>query len=176
MDPKTLAERRDDGQVVDVRQPDEWQAGRIDGALNIPEDELADRLDELDRARPVVTVCRTGSRSALAAAYLAEQGLDAENLDGGMLSWAEAGLRYATPDGRTGTVVDPEVRPDDGQDEYQRLQADFMSLVFEVQEHFGDHEPTEEEIRGFLKDRLVGEGRSPEDADEVLGRIDGGHV
>jgi rhodanese-related sulfurtransferase len=174
MDPKTLAERRDEVQIVDVRQPDEWQAGRIDGALHVPEDELAGRLDEFDRDRPVVTVCRSGSRSARAAAYLAEQGLDAENLDGGMLSWAEAGLAYATPDGRPGTVAEPGAGPDDSPDEYQRLQADFMSLVFEVQEHFGDHEPTEEEIRGFLRDRLVGEGKSPEEAEEVLGRIDGG--
>ena len=174
MDPRTLADRRDDVQIVDVREPDEWRAGRIDGALHIPRDGLADRLDELDRGRPVVTVCRSGSRSGRAAAYLAEEGFTAENLDGGMLAWEEAGLAYATPEGDPGTVAEPaepEDRPDDGSGGHQQLQADFIELSLAVQSHFGDHVPSEEEIQGYLRDRMIGEGRSADEADEVIARI-----
>jgi rhodanese-related sulfurtransferase len=174
MDPKTLAERRDAVQVVDVRDPNEWEAGHMDGALHIPQDDLAERLGELDPDRPVVTVCRSGSRSARAARYLADQGLEAENLEGGMLAWAEAGLPLSASDGRPGTVVEPEAPADDRDEGHQRLQAEFMSLILEVQEHFGDHEPSEEEIQGYLRERMIGEGRTPEEADEVLARITNG--
>ena len=49
MEPSALADRLGDVLVVDVREPDEWEAGRIDGARHIPLDELERRLDELDR-------------------------------------------------------------------------------------------------------------------------------
>ena len=165
-----LAGRGDEVQIVDVRYPNEWEAGRMDGSVHIVEDELDHRLDELDRGRPVVTVCRSGSRSARAARYLVEQGFDAESLDGGMLAWSEAGLDVTTPDGATGTVVEPEAPAEDLSEEHQRLHAEFMSLVFEVQARFGD-DATEEQIQGFLRDRMITEGRSPEEADEVIGRI-----
>lgn len=98
MDPKDLHNRQDQVQLVDVREPEEWQAGRIPGALWIRMDELADRLDELDTNQPVVTVCRSGNRSGKMAEFLTERGYRAENLEGGMQAWADAGLPVRTPD------------------------------------------------------------------------------
>src|SRR5688572_672692 len=57
MDVATLAARRPDVLILDVRHPHEWDAGRIEGAVHIPLDELEERLDELDAARPLVAVC-----------------------------------------------------------------------------------------------------------------------
>ena len=63
MDPKTVYERRHDAQLLDVREDEEWNAGRIEGAVHIPLAQLPARLAELDRDRPVVTVCRSGGPS-----------------------------------------------------------------------------------------------------------------
>ena len=172
MNAAELEKRRREVQIVDVRWPNEWEAGRIDGARHIPQDELDDRLEEIDRDRPVVTVCRSGTRSAAAAEQLRAQGFRAENLDGGMLAWAEHGLAVTTPAGEPGSVVDPEPPPDDRPVEHQRLQAEFMSLVSEIQEHLGEREPSDEEVRAYLRQRLINEGRSPEEADEFIARID----
>ena len=173
MDETTLERRRDEVQVVDVRWPNEWEAGHIDGAVHIPVDEVEDRLDELDRSRPVVTVCRSGNRSTDAARALSDQGFEAESLEGGMLAWEKAGLPFAGADGAPGRVAEPEPPPDDRSEEFQSLQADYMSLILEVQEHFGDHEPSEDEVRGYLRDRLIREGHSPDEADETMARITG---
>ncbi len=171
MDAETLGRRLDEAQVVDVRWPNEWDAGHIDGACHIPVDVLSDRLAELDRSRPVVTVCRSGSRSTDAARALSAEGFEAESLHGGMLAWEESGFPLVTSDGSPGRVVEPEPPAAHDSEEHQRLAADFVSLALEVQEHFGDHQPSEEEIRSYLRERMIGEGRSPEDADEVMARI-----
>ena len=52
MEPQTVHEQRDQLQVVDVREEDEWVAGRIEGARHIPLGQLAARIGELDRHRP----------------------------------------------------------------------------------------------------------------------------
>jgi len=52
MDAQTVAERLDQLQLVDVRYPSEWHLGHIEGAVNIPEEDLADRVDEIERDRP----------------------------------------------------------------------------------------------------------------------------
>jgi rhodanese-related sulfurtransferase len=174
MTPAELDARRDELQIVDVRWPNEWEAGRIEGALHIPQDELDDRLDEIDPGRPVVTVCRTGSRSAAAAEGLRTEGFQAENLDGGVEAWVALGLPLTTPEGRPGEVVDPEPPPDDRPIEHQRIQAEMMSVLFDLQERFGDREPSEEEVREFLRQRLIDEGRTPEEAEEFLASIDEG--
>ena len=171
MDPAELLARRQDVQIVDVRWPNEWEAGRIDGALHIPLDELDERLDEIDRGRPVVTVCRRGSRSAAAAEQLGADGIVAENLDGGLQRWADDGLPLISADGGPGMVVEPEPPPDDRPIEHQRLQAEMMNLLFDLQDHFGDREATDEEVRAFLRQRLIDEGRTPEEADEFLAGI-----
>ena len=80
IDPHSLASEFGRFQVVDVRYPNEWEAGHIDGAVHIPLDYVLDRVGELDPNRPVVTVCRSGSRSTEAAKELAGEGFDVQNL------------------------------------------------------------------------------------------------
>lgn len=104
MEPRSVHLRRDDLQIVDVREYDEWAAGRIAGARHIPLAELPARLAELDRDRPVVTVCRSGNCSGQAAAYLTRAGLSALNMDGGMKRWSRERLPFSTPDGRPGRI------------------------------------------------------------------------
>jgi rhodanese-related sulfurtransferase len=79
--------------VLDVREPEEWVAGHIEGALHIPLSTLPVRISELAVLEPVQTlvVCKVGGRSAQATAYLAREGYDAVNLAGGMLDWEAAG-------------------------------------------------------------------------------------
>ena len=173
MDAAVLAQRLDELQLVDVREPDEWDAGHIERARHIPAGALAGQLHELDRFRPVVTVCRSGSRSSDAARSLVAEGFRAESLDGGMLAWEEAGLEVVASDGSPGRVAEADAPGDDAAEGYQRLQADFMSLTLEIQEHFGGHDPSEEEIRAYLRQRLLDEGRSPDEADEVMSRVTG---
>jgi rhodanese-related sulfurtransferase len=105
VDPKTVNSRRGQVQLLDVREDDEWSAGRIDGATHISLSELPARLDELDRDRTVVTVCRSGARADKAAELLGGAGWTAEAMDGGMTSWAQAGLPVTTPDGAPGHVA-----------------------------------------------------------------------
>lgn len=172
MDPHQLAAQLDQVQVVDVRYPNEWEAGRIDGARHVPVDDLADRADELDGDRPVVTVCRSGDRSGWAAGWLREQGFDAVSLEGGMEAWAAAGLAYRAADGGPGQVAEPEPPPDDRPPEMRQLQDDLLGLIFAVSERFGEREPSEGELRAFLRERMIAEGRTPEEADAVLARMD----
>ncbi len=78
-----LAQRQTDGWlVVDVRQPSEVAEGAIEGALNIPLDQLRDRLDEL-AGRRVVCACAVGQRGHAATRLLRQHGIDAANLIGG---------------------------------------------------------------------------------------------
>lgn len=75
--------------VVDVREPREFAAGRLAGAVNIPLAELRRRLDEIPREGATVFVCRSGARSLTACGIAAGAGLSgACNLDGGLLAWA----------------------------------------------------------------------------------------
>lgn len=78
-------------QLVDVREPNEWAEGHIHGAVLIPLGELPVRMRELDPAKPVVVVCRSGNRSGRATQFLMQQGFqDVKNLAGGMLAWVQA--------------------------------------------------------------------------------------
>jgi rhodanese-related sulfurtransferase len=90
--------------VLDVREPDEWQAGHIDGALHIPLRELPGRLADVPEGQTLV-VCKVGGRSSQAAAYLLQQGHDVVNLDGGMLDWQGAGRPMVSETGGTPQVV-----------------------------------------------------------------------
>jgi rhodanese-related sulfurtransferase len=105
VDPHQVLERLTDVQLIDVREPDEWEAGRIEGARHIPMGELGGRLDEIDTHRPVVAVCRSGARSGRVVDVLRSRGYDAENLEGGMLAWEEAGLPFTAPGGGPGQVA-----------------------------------------------------------------------
>ena len=105
MDTGTVQTNRQDLQILDVREDDEWTAGRIEGAVHIPLGELDRRVSELDRDRPVVTVCRSGGRAGKAAELLSAAGLNAEVMDGGMTQWAEDKLPFSTPKGRPGHLA-----------------------------------------------------------------------
>ena len=91
--------------LLDVREPNEWQAGHAPDAQFIPLGEVAARTGELARDRRVVVICRVGGRSERAARLLIAQGFDAVNLAGGMRAWAASGLTVATDDGSPGTVI-----------------------------------------------------------------------
>lgn len=75
--------------LLDVREPSEAAICRIPGSVLIPLAELAARLSELPRDREIVVHCKSGRRSAQAAALLAERGLRARNLEGGILAWID---------------------------------------------------------------------------------------
>ena len=78
--------------VLDVRQPDEFRRGHINGAKLIPLGELGGRLKELPKNKEIVVVCATGNRSRSATKRLVNEGYDAFNMNGGMMSWARSGL------------------------------------------------------------------------------------
>ncbi|MDK1473238.1 rhodanese-like domain-containing protein [Streptomyces sp. 549] len=90
----TAADVPQDALLLDVREPHEWAAGRAGEAVHIPMGEVVERfgeITELAAERRVFVMCRVGGRSAQVTRYLAAQGIDAVNVDGGMLAWAEAG-------------------------------------------------------------------------------------
>lgn len=91
--------------LLDVREAAEWAAGHAPQARHIPLDRLSARLHELPHGRPVVTVCRSGSRSARAAALLAQSGHDVADVAGGMLAWVRAGHGVVGKHGRPGRVA-----------------------------------------------------------------------
>jgi rhodanese-related sulfurtransferase len=100
--PKRVAELIGAGktQLVDVREPYEYEAGRIAGGMHIELDHLPAEADSVDRGRPVVFYCRSGSRSAMAADAFRAAGYDAYNMAGGLEAWVESGLPIEPADGR----------------------------------------------------------------------------
>lgn len=90
--------------VLDVREPVEWDHGHIEGAVHIPLTQLPQRLTELPDGQTLV-VCKIGGRSAQAVGYLVQQGIDAVNLEGGMVDWADAGRPMVTETGASPQVV-----------------------------------------------------------------------
>jgi glyoxylase-like metal-dependent hydrolase (beta-lactamase superfamily II)/rhodanese-related sulfurtransferase len=85
-------------QIIDVREAAEFSdtLGHVPGATLLPLSELRQRLGEIDAARPVVAVCRSGVRSAQAVTLLVKAGLPrVANLAGGMLRWRAEGLAVA---------------------------------------------------------------------------------
>jgi rhodanese-related sulfurtransferase len=86
-------------QLIDVRQPEEREAGRIAGDRFIELAQLGGQLDTIDRDRPVVFYCRSGARSAMATEAFRGAGFDAHNMLGGLLEWDSAGLPLDPPGG-----------------------------------------------------------------------------
>jgi rhodanese-related sulfurtransferase len=86
-------------QLVDVREPYEWEAGRIEGARHIELERLAASAEEIERERPVVFYCRVGSRSWMAAQAFRRAGYDAYSMDGGIIAWHEHGMPLEPDDG-----------------------------------------------------------------------------
>lgn len=106
-DMRQAFEERARFQIVDVREPYEWDAGHIEESVHIPlADVMAGREEgRLDRGKPVLVVCKVGSRSELAALMLQARGFEAENLEGGTEAWIAAGLPLVASDGSPGKVA-----------------------------------------------------------------------
>lgn len=165
MDVWTLQERQGDLEIVDVREPDEWEAGHITGATHVPLDGLVSATDETGQPPfavdgPVVAVCRTGTRSSEAAARLAVVGIEADSLDGGLEAWVDAGLPLVSADGTPGTVA----RPDEDRDLHDLL----LTLTRDLEAHTGGRPPTEDDARQFLRERLQAQGKSEEEIASIL--------
>jgi rhodanese-related sulfurtransferase len=105
-DPRVVHQRQADVQIVDVREQPEWDAGRIEGSIHLPLNQLmAGGMEELDSNRPVVAICRTGNRSEVASLMLRARGFDAYNMEGGVEAWEAAGFSLTTPEGTPGRVA-----------------------------------------------------------------------
>jgi NADPH-dependent 2,4-dienoyl-CoA reductase/sulfur reductase-like enzyme/rhodanese-related sulfurtransferase len=85
-----LADRMADGaRLIDVRTPGEFNAGHVDGAINIPVDDLRERFAEIPKENVIVT-CQVGQRGHTASTLLRELGIKAANLDGGYKTWSNS--------------------------------------------------------------------------------------
>ncbi|MBO9129144.1 rhodanese-like domain-containing protein [Bacillus sp. 165] len=74
-------------EIIDVREVEEVAAGKIAGAVNIPLGLLEFRMNELEKSKEYIMVCRSGARSGRAVQFLESQGFNVVNMTGGMLSW-----------------------------------------------------------------------------------------
>lgn len=93
--PDWVARHRSELFLLDVRSEGEYagELGHLENAALIPLDQLRERLDEVPDDRPVITICQSGRRSAMAAQILLKAGVDkAANLAGGMIQWHRLGL------------------------------------------------------------------------------------
>ena len=101
VEPDRVAElhRAGEVQLVDVREPYEWDAGRIAGARHIELERVASQAPTIDRERPVVFYCRLGARSGMAANAFRRAGYDAYSMVGGLTAWAERGMPLEPEEG-----------------------------------------------------------------------------
>ena len=77
----------EDVNMIDVRETHEVAEGHIPGVINIPLGLLEFRMNELDKSKEYIMVCRSGGRSGQATQFLAGQGFNVTNMTGGMLAW-----------------------------------------------------------------------------------------
>jgi rhodanese-related sulfurtransferase len=91
--------RNGDAVLVDVREPYEWEAGRIAGAEHIELERLASRVADIPRDKRVIFQCRLGARSAMATQAFRAEGFDAWSMAGGIQAWHDAGLPLEPSDG-----------------------------------------------------------------------------
>jgi hydroxyacylglutathione hydrolase len=92
-----VARREESALLLDVREPAEYAHGHVPGAINIPQADLATRLDDLPRDRPVLLICQGGLRSLRAAQFLRQVGFDrVASVAGGTDAWTDAGRSVET--------------------------------------------------------------------------------
>jgi rhodanese-related sulfurtransferase len=92
--------------LLDVREPDEWEAGHAPEAHHLPMMEVPARMGEVPTDTEVVVVCRSGGRSGQVVSYLMNNGWDnVRNLDGGMRSWSAAGRDLVSENGQPARVL-----------------------------------------------------------------------
>ena len=90
IEPEEVEARLSSGEpldIIDVREVEEVQAGKIPTAVNIPLGLLEFRMNELDKSKEYIVVCHAGGRSARAVQFLESQGYNVTNMNGGMLEW-----------------------------------------------------------------------------------------
>jgi rhodanese-related sulfurtransferase len=104
---REVFDAKDNVQILDVREPYEWEAGHVEGSVHVP---LAQVMsgggqDRVAGDRPVMVICRSGNRSELAALMLQARGIDASNVEGGLEDWAREGLPIVDSNGNRGRVA-----------------------------------------------------------------------
>jgi len=83
---------RQQGVFIDVRSPEQYKAGTIAQARNVPAAEIEAKLDTLPKNKPLIVFCDQGREAIRAAAALRKHGLEAVSLEGGLRAWSQAGL------------------------------------------------------------------------------------
>ena len=92
VDPKQARQLIDAGwRVIDVRTDAEWADGHLAGSHHVPMDQVVEEIGG-HLEHPLLVVCASGGRSARVAQYLAAQGVETANLEGGLHAWEDAGL------------------------------------------------------------------------------------
>jgi rhodanese-related sulfurtransferase len=101
VEPDIVAELQRSGpvQLIDIREPYEWEAGRIKGARHLELGLLTAQADTIHRDTPVVFYCRVGARSWMAASAFRRAGYDAYTMTGGLVEWEARGLPLEPDDG-----------------------------------------------------------------------------
>jgi hydroxyacylglutathione hydrolase/adenylyltransferase/sulfurtransferase len=99
--PQHTAQELEEGraQVVDVRETYEREAGHVAGTRHIELERLASEAQSIDRDRPVIFMCRLGSRSLMAAQAFRRAGFEAYSMAGGLERWTQESLPLDPPDG-----------------------------------------------------------------------------
>ncbi len=97
IDVAALAKAHADGApVIDVREPDEYTAAHVPGAVLVPLATVPVRLQDVPTDGPVYVICAVGQRSRRAAEFYRSRGIDAINVAGGTTAWIEAGEPVST--------------------------------------------------------------------------------
>lgn len=145
--------------IIDVRNPDEYAEGHLEGAVLIPVFELEGRLDELPEDKPIIVYCRTGGRSANAATILVENGFDQVYDMGGIMDWI--GLNYPVIVGTTEVIEITTITIDEAYDIYTGSEAYlFIDVRSEDEFNSGHVEGAIHIPVGEIGDRL---GEIPDD-------------
>jgi rhodanese-related sulfurtransferase len=80
--------------MLDVRRQDEWDQYHVPNATLIPLDQLASRLNELPKDKPIIVICHSGNRSKQGRDILVNAGFNAASINGGLLAWYAAGYDF----------------------------------------------------------------------------------
>ena len=100
-----VSEVPEGGWLLDVREPDEWEAGHVPGAVHIPLGQLGQRTSEIPADQTIYVICRSGHRSGRATEALNSAGWQAVNVAGGMQQWAAQARPMITDSGATPRVA-----------------------------------------------------------------------
>lgn len=105
VNPAKAKEMMDQGTLlIDVRELSEWNHGHAPGVLHIPLASLEDNLHRIPKDEEILVCCRSGNRSSSAVSLLKKMGIQAINLDGGMMAWQRQGLPIVNSKGVRGTI------------------------------------------------------------------------